>query len=83
MVYAPRTYFSTYLTYNFNKKWQSVSQWDAGWQQDYDGLDHTADFWSFTQYLFYSLNDHWKAGLRYDMFVDDQGTRLAACGTAV
>ena len=75
-VYAPRTYFSTYLTYNFSKKWQSVTQWDAGWQQDYDVQGHTADFWSFTQYLFYTLNDHWKAGLRYDMFVDDQGTRL-------
>ena len=74
--YTPRTYFSTYLTYNFNKKWQSVSQWDAGWQQDYDTAGHTADFWSFTQYLFYTIDDHWKAGLRYDMFVDGQGTKL-------
>ena len=75
-VFAPRTYFSTYLTYNFSKKFQSVTQWDAGWQQDYDGAGHTADFWSVTQYLFYTLNDHWKAGLRYDMFVDGQGTKL-------
>ena len=75
-VYAPRTYFSTYLTYNFNKQWQSVSQWDAGWQDNYDLQGHTADFWSFTQYLYYGLNDQWKAGLRYDMFVDGQGTRL-------
>jgi hypothetical protein len=74
--YAPRTYFSTYLTYNFNKCWQSVSQWDAGWQQDYNTAGQTADFWSFTQYLFYTINDKWKAGIRYDMFVDDQGTRL-------
>jgi hypothetical protein len=75
-VYAPRTYFSTYLTYNFTKKLQSVSQWDAGWQDDYDLQGHTADFWSFTQYVYYGLNDQWKAGLRYDMFVDGQGTRL-------
>jgi hypothetical protein len=75
-VYAPRTYFSTYLTYNFNKKWQSVTQWDAGWQQNYDLQGNQADFWSFTQYLFYSINDRWKAGLRYDMFVDDQATKL-------
>ena len=40
------------------------------------GTATSADFWSFTQYLFYTLNDKWKAGLRYDMFVDDQGTRL-------
>ena len=74
--YAPRTYFSTYLTYNWSKKWQTVSQWDAGWQQDYNTAGDTADFWSFTQYLFYTINDKWKAGLRYDMFVDGQGTKL-------
>ncbi|MHB1035408.1 MAG: outer membrane beta-barrel protein [Pirellulales bacterium] len=75
-VFAPRTYFSTYYTYNFSERFQSVTQWDAGWQQNFDLEDHTADFWSFTQYLFYTINPCWKAGLRYDMFVDDQGTRL-------
>ena len=75
-VYAPRTEFSTYLTYNFNKKWQSVSQWDAGWQQDYDLQGHQADYFSFTQYLFYTINDCWKAGLRYDLFNDGEGTKL-------
>ncbi len=75
-VYAPRTYFSTYLTYNLNKKWQSVTQLDAGWQQNFDLQGDQADFWSFTQYLFYTINDCWKAGLRYDMFVDDQATKL-------
>ena len=64
------------MTYNFNKKWQSVTQWDAGWQQDYDLQGNTADYWSFTQYLFYTINDCWKAGLRYDLFNDDQGTKL-------
>ena len=75
-IYAPRTEFSTYLTYNFTKKWQSVSQVDAGWQQNYDLAGDTADYWSFTQYLFYTINDCWKAGLRYDLFNDDQGTKL-------
>jgi hypothetical protein len=75
-VFAPRTYFSTYLTYNFTDKFQSVTQWDAGWQQNYNLQDDTADFWSVTQYLFYTLNPCWKAGLRYDLFTDDQATRL-------
>jgi hypothetical protein len=74
--FTPRTYFSTYLTYNFTDKFQSVTQWDAGWQQNYDLLGDTADFWSFTQYFFYTINEKWKAGLRYDMFVDGEGTRL-------
>ena len=75
-VYPPRTEFSTYLTYTFNKKWQSVSQLDAGWQQNYDLLGHQADYLSFTQYLFYTINDCWKAGLRYDLFSDGEGTKL-------
>ncbi len=75
-VFAPRTYFSTHFTYNFSDRFQSVTQWDAGWQQNYDLQGNTADFWSVTEYLFYTLNDCWKVGLRYDLFVDDQGTRL-------
>jgi len=75
-IYAPRTYLSTYLTYNFSEKWQSVTQWDGGWQENFDLRGNTADFWSVTEYLFYTINKCWKAGFRYDMFVDDQGTRL-------
>lgn len=75
-LWAPRTYMSTVFTYNMSDDWQSVSQVDAGWQQNYDGNNNTADFYSYTQYLFYTINPCWKAGLRYDAFVDDQGTRL-------
>jgi len=82
-VFEPRTYFSTYFTYNFSEKLQSVTQWDAGWQQNYDLAGHTADFWSFTQYLFYTINPCWKAGLRYDLFVDDQALGSAACASVV
>ena len=74
--YAPRTYFSSVFTYNFTDALQSVSQWDAGWQDDYNRQGDTANFWSYTQYLFYTLNPCWKAGVRYDYFSDDQGTRL-------
>jgi hypothetical protein len=73
---GPRTYFSTYFTYNFTEQFQSVTQWDAGWQQNFDLAGNTADCYSFTQYLFYTINSRWKTGLRYDMFVDDQGSRL-------
>ncbi len=75
-VEGPRTYFSTVFTWNISEKFQSVTQWDAGWQQNFDLQGNTADFWSVTQYLFYTINPCWKAGLRYDLFVDDQGTRL-------
>lgn len=75
-VLGPRTYVSNVLTLNPNERLQLVSQLDAGWQDNYDLAGHQAEFWSYTQYFFYTLNDCWKAGLRYDLFSDDQGTRL-------
>jgi hypothetical protein len=75
-VFAPRSYWSTYFTYNFTEKFQSVTQYDIGWQDNFDTAGHNTSFWSITEYLFYTLNEKWKAGLRYDMFRDEDGTRL-------
>ena len=71
-----RTYLSNVLTLNPSERLQLVSQFDAGWQDNYDFQGNQAQFWSYTQYFFYTLNDCWKSGLRYDLFSDDQGTRL-------
>lgn len=75
-VFAPRTYLSTVFTWNFNDRFQSVTQYDTGWQENYDLQGNDAEFYSITQYLFYTINDCWKAGFRYDWFRDDDGTRL-------
>jgi len=75
-VFAPRTYYSAYLTYNLTEKYQLVTQYDHGWQDNFDLAGNTATFYSITQYLFYTINDHWKAGLRYDFFRDEEATRL-------
>ena len=82
---GPQTYFSLYGTYKFNDKWQSVTQWDSGWQDNYDGLNenHTAVYYSFTQYLFYTINPCWALCARYDMLVDQQGDVLGGLRPAI
>jgi hypothetical protein len=75
-VQGVRTYTDTYLTYNLTEKYQFVSQFDYGWQNNYNLLGDTAKFYSFTQYAFYTINDKWKAGLRYDYYNDEEGVTL-------
>ena len=71
-----RTYADTYLTYNLTDKYQFVTQFDYGWQDNFNLRGDTAKFYSFTQYAFYTINDKWKAGLRYDYYNDEQGATL-------
>ncbi len=75
-VQGVRTYTDTYLTYNLTDKYQFVTQFDYGWQNNYDLIGDTARFYSFTQYAFYTINDKWKAGLRYDYYNDEEGVTL-------
>ena len=78
---GPQTYFSLYGTYKFNDKWQSVTQWDSGWQDNFDGLDenHTAVYYSFTQYLFYTINPRWTLGTATTCSSTNRATCSAAC----
>src|SRR3972149_5891838 len=48
-VFAPRTYYSAYLTYNLTEKYQLVTQYDHGWQDNFDLAGNTATFYSITQ----------------------------------
>ncbi len=75
-VEGPRTYFSTVFVWNPSEKLKSVTQYDSGWQENFDLRGNHAEFYSITQYVFYTINDCWAAGLRYDWFRDDDGTRL-------
>ena len=35
-----------------------------------------ADWYGVDQYLYYTLNEYWKAGLRFEWFRDEEGTRV-------
>jgi hypothetical protein len=46
-------------------------------KQDQGALDGTTAYWyGIDQYLYYKMNDCWKAGLRFEWFRDEDGTRV-------
>jgi hypothetical protein len=63
--------------------WTYVIQHDLGIDQggSPDGTDAT--WYGINQYLFYTVNDRWKVGGRFEWFRDDDGTRvLSLVGTS-
>jgi hypothetical protein len=75
---TPRYLASLVFVYNVNCKVQSVMQCDMGWQEDVFGPGVDAEWYGFNSYLFYTLNDCWKVGMRSEWFRDDDGARLSA-----
>lgn len=65
-------------TFGACDQWQYVFQHDYGVQRNGDaftpGLD--AEWYGVNQYLFYTINDCWKAGTRFEWFRDDDGARV-------
>lgn len=68
---------SIVATYDVNCRTQYVFQSDIGTQQD-GGLAN--EWYGVNQYLFYKLNNCWKAGVRYEWFRDDDGSRIPIPG---
>ncbi|MEX2173150.1 MAG: porin [Pirellulaceae bacterium] len=79
---TPRHISSLVVSYN-RGDWSYVFQNDVGWQQE--GIDDgsgsadpfsSAEWYGVNQYLFYTINDCWKAGVRAEWFRDDDGVRV-------
>jgi hypothetical protein len=75
-VYSNRTMYSLVGTFNLTERLDYVLQHDNGWQKDFFGLGSDAEWYGINQYLLYSLNDCWRAGVRFEWFRDDDGTRV-------
>jgi hypothetical protein len=74
-----RNMYSLVFSQNFgcDNEWQYVLQHDYGWQLDgVRGGGATAEWYGLNQYLFYTINDCWKAGARFEWFRDDDGVRV-------
>jgi hypothetical protein len=70
-------------TFGCDDEWQYVFQNDVGWQHNANafpgvapGVATSAEWYGINQYLFYTINDCWKAGLRAEWFRDDDGARV-------
>ena len=67
------------LTHKLNDRWTYVFQSDAGQQQQGDVANgNDAEWYGINQYLYYDINCCWTAGLRFEWFRDDDGTRVGS-----
>ncbi len=67
--------------WKFAPKWEYVFQNDYGVENNVQVLGgKTANWYGISQYLFYQLNDQWRAGMRVECFRDEDGVRVAGIG---
>jgi hypothetical protein len=72
-----RTMYSIVASFSLSNNVNYIVQHDNGWQRDWFGLGRDAEWYGLNQYLIYTINDCWRAGLRFEWFRDDDGTRVA------
>lgn len=76
-IYTYRYMHSLVYTWNINDCWQYIFQHDFASQENADrALANQAQWYGINQYLFYKINDCWKAGIRGEWFRDDAGVRV-------
>jgi len=74
-VIGNRTMYSLVFSLDVTDDWQYVLQHDLGVQENGIAAGRDAGWYGLNQYLFYSINDAWEAGLRYEFFIDQNATR--------
>jgi hypothetical protein len=75
-VYTNRTMYSVVATLQLTERLEYVLQHDNGWQKDFFADEEDAEWYGVNQYLFYTINDCWKLGGRFEWFRDDDGVRV-------
>ena len=82
-----RTLFSLVVQQKFFERWQYVIQWDYGSEPaaglpnpTTNGNPTVASWYGLNQYLFRTINERWKAGLRFEWFRDENGSRVTDAG---
>ena len=70
------TAWSLVVQQRLSRRLQYVAQWDYA-VDERGGVDsNDAKWYGLNQYLFYTINPCWKAGLRYEWFWDEDGMRV-------
>jgi hypothetical protein len=73
---AVRTVYSLVWRQKIGRRWESVLQHDYGFEPGVGIDQNNARWYGLVQYLFYDINDHWRAGLRFEWFRDQGGARV-------
>lgn len=79
--YSNRYLSSLVVTAGLTDRLTYVFQNDLGWQEDNNAFDagaSGAEWYGINQYLYYTINDCWRAGGRFEWFRDDDGARVGA-----
>lgn len=71
-----RTGYTIVFTQQLGDDWQYVLQHDNYWWDNAAPGGTQAEWYGLTNYLFYTINPCWKAGVRYEWFNDQHGTRI-------
>ena len=72
-----RSGYSFVFDYDISCRLNYVLQHDNFWWKDVFGAGLDAEWYGVNQYLFYTVNDCWKLGARFEWFRDDDGVRLS------
>lgn len=78
-LFTTRSMYSVVFNWTVTDRLNYVLQHDNGWQDASigTGIAQDAEWYGINQYLFYTINDCWKAGIRGEWFRDDDGARVA------
>ncbi|MEN6459185.1 MAG: outer membrane beta-barrel protein [Thermoguttaceae bacterium] len=71
-----RALYSLVIQQKFGSRWQYVFQTDYGDEPGAGPNGSLAQWYGIDQYLFYTISDTWKAGLRFEWFYDEGGSRV-------
>ena len=68
--------YSLVFQQKLGRSWECVLQHDYG-SEPGAGIDRsTAKWYGLDTYMFYTINDRWKAGMRFEWFRDEGGARV-------
>jgi len=73
-----RSQHTVFVKRTLNDRWSMGLHSDIGHQDGTVGAVDDAEWYGLTGFLFYTINDCWSAGFRYEWFNDDDGFRVLA-----
>ncbi len=74
--FTNRTRYSWLVALPLTSRMEYVFHHWLGYQEAGAADGGDADWYGVDQYLYYTINDCWKAGLRFEWFRDEEGTRV-------
>ncbi len=75
-----RTLYSLMIEQKLGELWQYVFQYDYASEPEAGVGGILANWYGIDQYLYRQINENWKAGMRFEWFRDENGSRVPDAG---